>query len=152
MQDDVRCDIHKKVEASQDKMSQAITDIDTIRKLDVPWRTYLTLYIIITLIIFGLAYVMLAVMRLYRATAVVLTIFLILSNTFGFALITYVGFEEEETTDAKKLAGLYNLIRSERDNQLNIVRMSYKLRQMNETRSDEDFDNAFCHNYNNLKL
>lgn len=152
MHDDVRCDIHTKVEASQEKMGQAIMEIDKIRKVDVPWRTYLVLYIIILLLIFGLAYVMLAVMRLYRTTAVLLTIFLVLSNTFGFALITYVGFEEEETADAKKLAGLYNTIKCERDNQLNIVRMSYKLRQMDETRSDEEFDGAFCHSYNNLKL
>ena len=152
LQDDVRCDIHTKVALSKEKMGQAITDIDRIRKIDVPWRTYLALYIIIMAVIFGLAYVMLAVMRLYRTTAVLLTIFLILSNTFGFALITYIGFEEEETADSLRLAGLYNQIKTERQSQLNYVRMSLKLRQMDETRSDQEFEGAFVHSLNNLKL
>lgn len=134
-EDDIRCSIGDKVSACRAAMTQAISDIDKIRAVDVPIKTYITLYIVFMLFTFALAYIMTGVMRLYIALSIVLIIFLILGNTFAFGLITYIGFKEEESADAKKLACLYNQIKQERGNQLNYIRMDLKLKALDKSRT-----------------
>ena len=113
-EDDVRCAIGPKVAKSKMEMSNAIAEIDRIRKVEVPIKTFLFFFILFTGFIFGLAYIMIGVMRLYIGVAVALIIFLVLSNLFAFSYITYVTFSSEEIEDAYKMAELYNSIKRER--------------------------------------
>ena len=89
-------------------MSNAIQQIDEIRKVEVPVPLYLVLYFIGMLLAFGLSYIMLAVLRLYYVLAIILVVFLIVGITFAMGYITYLGFVEEESRDACRLADLYN--------------------------------------------
>jgi hypothetical protein len=66
--------------------------------------------------------------------------------------ITYFGFKQEEITDSKKLADLYNRIKDERIAQLNHTRMSLKLKAMNQGRAKTDMDRQFLRNYNMLRI
>jgi hypothetical protein len=96
-EDDIRCSIGDKVVNSRTSMEQAIAEIDRIRAIDVPIKTYISLYVIFMIFTFGLSYIMTGVMRIHIALSVILIIFLILGNTFAFGMITYVGFQEEES-------------------------------------------------------
>ena len=95
--DDIRCSIGDKVAQCRAAMEQSIAEIDRIRAVDVPIKTYISLYVIFMIFTFGLSYIMTGVMRIHIALSVILIIFLILGNTFAFGMITYVGFQEEES-------------------------------------------------------
>jgi hypothetical protein len=125
---DVRCDIPNHVVRSKNAMGQAIKDIDKIREIEVRWKLFLCLWTVTLLVVFGLAYVLNAVVRLPRKTAVGLSVFLIVACTLAYAFITFIQFYEENIDDAKKLTELYNKVRTERDSQLNYIRLSNKLR------------------------
>ena len=109
--DDVRCYLSEKVESSKAEMSEAIKQIDDIRRVEVPVPLYLVLYFLGMILAFGLSYIMLAVLRLYYVLAIILVVFLIVGITFAMGFITYLGFVEEETRDSCRMADLYNTIK-----------------------------------------
>lgn len=53
--------------------------------------------------LFVVAYILNAVVRLHRTTAVVLTVLLIVLGTIALALITFIAVQEENIGDAKQL-------------------------------------------------
>lgn len=150
--DDVRCSIGPKVTKSKDEMSNAIKTIDEIRKVEVPIKTFLFFFLLFMSFIFGLAYIMIGVMRLFIWIAVGLVVYLVCSGIFAFSYITYVSFAQEEIDDAKTMAELYNKIKKERGNQLNYIRMDLKLKALDKSRDETEYNNAFLHTMNNWRL
>jgi len=84
-------------------MTKAIAEIDKIRKLEPKWLLLLVLYIIVIVALFVVAYILNAVVRLHRTTAIVLTVLLIVLGTIALALITFIAVQEENIGDAKQL-------------------------------------------------
>ena len=80
----------------------------------MPWRIYLITYSILSAIIFGVIYVLITRVKVKLLILIILSVFLVVANTFVFGMITYYGFKEEEIRDAKKLADLYKKIKQER--------------------------------------
>lgn len=74
-------------------------------------------------LILGVVFVLLYLVRTKLAILIVLSVFLVFANTLVFGAITYFGFKSEEIKDAKELASLYNQIKVERIAQLNYMRM-----------------------------
>jgi hypothetical protein len=151
-EDDVRCFLSDKVDQSKAKMADAIKQIDEIRKVDVPVPLYLFLYFLGMVLAFGLSYIMLAVLRLYYVLAIICVVFLVVSITFAMGYITYRGFCEEEERDAGELADLYNTIKRERGQQLNYIRQDLKVKALNQSRTDTEYNASFLHHYNSMKL
>jgi hypothetical protein len=104
------------------------------------------------LIIFGLVYVLLGVVKMPVKFSIPICVGLVVFSTLAMALITYCGFKEEEIEDAKKLAELYNKVKDERIHQMNNQRMELKLKAMNKSRSDEEVDRQFLKSYNGFRL
>lgn len=134
-EDEIRCAVELMVKKAKTAMADAIRLIDEVRKVDVPIMLYVFLYVLGLLLAFGLAYLMLGIIRLYVTLAVVLVVFLVLGITFAMSLITFVSFEEEEQEDARSLATLYNHIKRQRVQQMNYVRMDLKIKSLGESRS-----------------
>jgi hypothetical protein len=118
----------------------------------VPIKTFLVLFVLFLGYIFGLAYIMMNVMRLYIYTAIGLVVFLIAADIFAFSYITYISFATEETDDSFRMADLYNRIKKERNSQLNYIRMDLKLKALDKSRSDAEFNDAFLHTLNSWRM
>ena len=112
--EDIRCDIEVSVLKCKTAQQTVIEIIDKIRKVDVPWKIYLIIWVVMLLIIFGLVYVLLGVVKMAVKFSIPIAVGLVVFSTLAMALITYCGFKEEEIEDAKKLAELYNKVKDER--------------------------------------
>ena len=133
-------------------MADTIAEIDRIRAVDVPWRMYLILFIILMLLLGLVTGGLFQFLRLPTAFMVLAMISLVVLMVFAFLAITFFGFKEEEIDDAKKLAKLYNAIKVARINQLNNVRAGLKLKNLNLGRPKRDVDLQFLRTYNKFRM
>ena len=112
--DDIRCDIELSVIECKKAQMTVIETINKIRKVDVPWKIYLGMWIAILIFVAVISYLFLAVFRLSPKVSVPIAVGLFVGATLALMLITYCGFKEEEIVDAQKLADLYNTVKEER--------------------------------------
>ena len=113
---EVSFDIQASVRRSRKHMVETIAEIDRIRAVDVPWRMYLIMFIILMLLLGLITGGLFQFLRLPTAFMVLAMITLVVLMVFIFLAITFFGFKEEEIEDAKKLANLYNNIKVTRIN------------------------------------
>lgn len=73
------------------------------------------------------------------------------SMTVMFMVITFFGFKAEEEQDVEKLCHFYNLIKKERKQQDNYIRMSYKLAAINWGRDVKEIDDRFLFRVNQIR-
>lgn len=148
---DVTFDMWTHHELSLAKQAFAIEEIDRIKKLDVPWKLYLAIYLVlltlatILCIWMGFAY-------LFDTWSLMLSLAGFLACITGaFGLITFFGFMAEEEKDAKKLCNHLNQIKIERKMQLNYGRMNQKIHESVWGRSQEEIDDAFIFRVNQIR-
>ena len=97
-------------------MADTIAEIDRIRAVDVPWRMYLIMFIILMILLGLITGGLFQYLRLPTTFMVLAMITLVVLMVIIFLAITFFGFKQEEIEDAKKLANLYNDIKVARIN------------------------------------
>ena len=149
---EVSFDIQASVRRSRKHMADTIAEIDRIRAVDVPWRMYLIMFIILMILLGVITGGLFQYLRLPTTFMVLAMISLVVLMVFIFLAITFFGFKQEEIEDAKKLANLYNDIKVARINQLNNVRAGLKLKNLNLGRPKKDVDIQFLRTYNKFRM
>jgi hypothetical protein len=137
---DIIFDLSTHVRKSRDKQMFAITEIDRIKKVDVPWKCYLAVYVILIVMAAIGSYIVGLTYRVSSTLVISICIAYMVSLTFMFVVITFFGFKAEEERDVEKLCHFYNLIKKERKQQDNFTRMSYKLAEINWGRDPKEID------------
>jgi len=145
-------DIHIQAEKSRQAQTQAIKDIDKIKNIDVPWKTYLCLFGFLMCVATVGCYFAIILLRVELYVIIPIVIAFIIGVAAILALITFEGFREEETRDCYKLSELHNQIKSANTNQLNLVRLDMRMSQMNHGRPQIDQDRSFLLKLNKLRL
>ena len=113
---EVSFDIQASVRRSRKHMADTIAEIDRIRAVDVPWRMYLIMFIILMILLGLITGGLFQYLRLPTTFMILAMISLVVLMVFIFLAITFFGFKQEEIEDAKKLATLYNDIKVARIN------------------------------------
>jgi len=93
---DITFDLSSQVRKSRDSQKFAISEIDRIKAVDVPWKCYLVLY---TILIIGAAVGSFIVGMTYRVNSnliVMICAGFMVSLTVMFMIITFFGFKAEE--------------------------------------------------------
>lgn len=129
----------------------AITEIDRIKKVDVPWKLYLVVYVILLILAAIGAYVVGMTYRVSASLVITVCVIYMISLTIMFIVITFFGFKAEEEQDVELLCHFYNLIKKERKQQDNYTRMSYKLAANNWGRDTQDIDAQFLFRLNQIR-
>ena len=133
-------------------MAETIAQIDRIRAVDVPWRMYLIMFIILMILLGLITGGLFQSLRLPTSFMILAMVSLVVLMIIIFLTITFFGFKQEEIQDAKRLAALYNEIKVERINQLNNVRAGLKLKNLNLGRPKKDVDIQFLRTYNKFRM
>jgi energy-coupling factor transporter transmembrane protein EcfT len=133
-------------------MAETISQIDRIRAVDVPWRMYLIMFIILMILLGLITGGLFQALRLPTTFMILAMVSLVVLMIIAFLVITFYGFKQEEIQDAKRLAALYNEIKVERINQLNNVRAGLKLKNLNLGRPKKDVDIQFLRTYNKFRM
>ena len=97
-------------------MAETISQIDRIRAVDVPWRMYLIMFIILMILLGLITGGLFQALRLPTTFMILAMVSLVVLMIIAFLVITFYGFKQEEIQDAKRLAALYNEIKVERIN------------------------------------
>jgi len=149
---EVSFDIQSSVRRSRKRMAETIAQIDRIRAVDVPWRMYLIMFIILMILLGLITGGLFQSLRLPTSFMILAMVSLVVLMIIIFLCITFFGFKQEEIQDAKRLAALYNEIKVERINQLNNVRAGLKLKNLNLGRPKKDVDIQFLRTYNKFRM
>jgi len=145
---DIIFDLSTNVRRSRALQMKAIAEIDRIKKVDVPWKAYLTIYVILIILAAIGSYVVGMFYRVSSTLVISICIGYMVSLTIMFFVITFFGFKAEEEQDVEKLCHFYNLIKKERKQQDNFTRMSYKLAEINWGRDPKEIDGNFLFRVN----
>lgn len=94
----------------------AIKEIDKIKAIDVPWKTYLTLFAVIMIAAAIGCYFALILLRVKIGVILPIVIVFVIATAAVLLLITFEGFREEETRDCYKLSDLHNKLKKESKN------------------------------------
>ena len=132
---DIHYDLGTHVKKSIEKQSFAITEIDRIKAIDVPWKIYLGVFAVLMIGAAIGTYFVAMTIRIPIGSLVGIIIAFIIGLGAVFGLITFFGFKAEEIKDVSKLCDFYNQIKLERVQQLNYQRLNMKMVQMNYGRS-----------------
>lgn len=92
----------------------AITEIDRIKAIDVPWKCYLATYVVLVVLAALGAYVVGMTYRVQSSLVITICVVFLITLTIMFMVITFFGFMAEEVVDVEKLCHFYNLIKRER--------------------------------------
>lgn len=111
---DIGFDLYYMSKKSFDGQQFAISEIDRIKKIDVPWKWYVGIFIAL-MILSGVGSWALSIyvaMPISPLVAIMLIFIIVVGGIF--LLITFYGFKEEEIRDCQKLCKFYNEIKFER--------------------------------------
>lgn len=111
-------DIQRQALNSKKQMSDMIKQIDKIKAIDVPWKSYLFLFGLIMIAAAIGSYFAIQLLRVPVSVLVPIIIFFLLGVALALALITWEGFKEEEIRDCEIMANLHNNLKNENKRQL----------------------------------
>jgi len=92
-------------------MASHIARIDRIKAIDVPWKIYLGLFIALSILMAVGCFLAQIYIKVDISILLVAMFAFIAVIGIIFSAITFLGVKQEEITDTKKLATLYNKIK-----------------------------------------
>ena len=99
-------DLHYQADLSTKKISENLTKIDKIRKIETPWIFFLVLFILLMIGAILATYFTMSILRLKSSTLIPLCVFFIVGLALAFSFIVFLAIQEEEVRDCRLLTEL----------------------------------------------
>lgn len=133
-------------------MSEYIKEIDRIRKIEVPWKIYLAIFVVVSFLTI-VAAVLLAVYVRMNQGYLFMSIGIFIAVLFiVMATATFCQLRDEEVKDSKILAKLFNAKKEEVEHQINQRRMYFRLNHLCSSRTQAEIDNDTARKCNLVRL
>lgn len=149
---DIKYDLKKRIDQIKEAASQTIAEIDRIRSIDVPWKTYLGVFVFFFAIVIVIAFISNKYVRMDPGFLVGILAGFVVVQLMLVLVFIYCEFREEEVRDCKKLVDLFNKKRAEAKADSSARRMMHKVHNFDIGRSKDAVEQNFLNQFNLMRL